>query len=333
MDSDSADPAQKEVSEKKEAAPKKKTEEELAQEQKERDLAFDSAQIKKARAHDRVGVFGNVLIGFGKAPEPGAAALRTTGKTTAATLMVGGHYELSPELSVGLRIPFTLGSERQTNGIYQSSQVLGAPELLAEYRVTLSPFTRLPLLFGLGIPVAQGNYDTPAGQRSARMNDFADAASGYRDPELFAPKRLPIVLGVGIEYERKALNLHAATKFVTGVKAGAKAWPKGDPVGAYEVKSVSFRNVTSAGIGYQFLEKPNLYGAVDSWFATSAINPVEFESFANAIKPTRFQVVFEPRLGAHFGKISPSVGYIFPIGGRLADTSVSGLELHCDVAF
>jgi len=38
-------------------------------------------------------------------------------------------------------------------------------------------------------------------------------------------------------------------------------------------------------------------------------------------------------VGAHLGKISPSVGYIFPIGGRLADSSVSGLELHCDVAF
>ncbi|MES1174584.1 MAG: hypothetical protein ABUL62_09650 [Myxococcales bacterium] len=333
MDSGEADPTEKEVSEKKEATVKKKTDEELEQEQKERELALDTKQIKAAREHDRVGVFGNVLIGFGKAPEPGPAAQKYTGKTTAATFMVGGHYELSPELSIGLRIPFTAGSERQVDGLNQSSQVLGTPELIAEYRVALSPFTRLPISFGLGVPVAQGNYDTPTGQRSARMNDFADAASGYRDPELFAPKRLPIVVGVGIEYERKALNVHAATKFVAGVKAGAKAWPPGDPVGNYDVKSVSFRNVTSAGIAYQFLEKPKLYGALDSWFATSAINPVEFESFDNAKKPTRFQVVFEPRIGARFGKISPSVGYIFPIGGRLADSSISGLELHCDVAF
>ena len=52
-----------------------------------------------------------------------------------------------------------------------------------------------------------------------------------------------------------------------------------------------------------------------------------------ATPPTRLQVVFEPRLGARFGKVSPSIGYIFPIGGRLADSSTSGLELHCDFAF
>ena len=104
-------------------------------------------------------------------------------------------------------------------------------------------------------------------------------------------------------------------------------------VGSYELKAVSFRNVTSGGIAYRVLEKPQLYGALDSWFATSAINPIEFESFDHAKKPTRFQLVFEPRVGARFGKISPSVGYIFPIGGRLADSSISGLELHCDVAF
>jgi hypothetical protein len=330
---DSGDPTEKEVSEKKVAAAKKKTDEELEEEQKERELALDTAQVKEARAHERVGLFGNVLIGFGKAPEPGPAAEKYTGKTTAATFMVGGHYELSSEFSIGLRIPFTVGSERQTDGLNQNSAVLGAPELMGEYRVTLSPFARLPIFFGLGVPIAQGNYDTETGRRSARMNDFADAASGYRDPELFAPRRLPIIVGVGIEYERKALNVHAATKFVAGVKAGAKAWPKGDPVGDYDVKSVSFRNVTSAGVAYQFLERPKLYGALDSWFATSAINPVEFESFDNAKKPTRFQVAFEPRVGARLGNISPSIGYIFPIGGRLADSSVSGLELHCDVAF
>ena len=331
---DSGDPVEKEVSEPTAATPKKKTDEELEEEQRQRDWKFDAVQVAKSRARDKVGVFGNVVIGFGKAPEPGPAATRTTGKTTAATFMAGVRYDVSPDFTVGLRLPFTVGSERQlSTGLTQSSSVLGTPELLGEYRVTLSPFTILPIFFGLGIPVAQGNYDTLDGQRAARMNDFADAASGYRDPELFAPHRLPVKVGIGIEYERKALNAHASTKLVAGVKAGAKDWAPRDPIGSYDVKGVSLRSVTAAGIAYQVIDKPKLYIAADSWFAVSAINPVEFESFDHAEKPTRFQVVFEPRIGARFGKISPSVGYIFPIGGRLADTTVSGLELHCDVAF
>ncbi|MEO6602918.1 MAG: hypothetical protein ABIQ16_23740 [Polyangiaceae bacterium] len=330
---DSGDPVAQEVSEPTAATPKKMTDEEIERAQNDREFRLDVARVKKTRERDKVGLFANVLIGFGQAPEPGEGADKTTGKTTAATIILGGRYDVSPDFTLGLRLPYTVGRERQVDGLYQSGQVLGTPELMAEYRVTLSAFTRLPLLFGLGIPVAQGNYDSTDHLRLSRLNDFADAASGYRDPELFAPKRLPIIVGVGIDYERKALNVHAATKFVFGVNTGGKERAQNNPVGSFDLKSVSFRNVTAAGIAYQFLDKPWLYGALDSWMAISAINPIEFESFDHAKKPTRFQMVFEPRVGARFGKVSPSVGYIFPIGGRLADTSVSGLELHCDVAF
>jgi hypothetical protein len=326
---DSNDPAQQELSEKKAAEVKPETEEE----QKQAEARVDAAEVTKTRARDNVGVFGNVLFGFGKAPEPGPAANITTGQTTSATFMVGGHYDLSPEFTLALRLPWTVGSARQIDGSHATSTALGTPELLAEYRVTLSPFTRLPLFVGLGVPVAQGNYDTADSVRQTQLNDVADAASGYRDPELFGPKRLPIIVGGGIDYERKALSLHAATKFVAGVKVGGKLGNSRDASGVYELKSVSFRNVTAGGIAYRVLEKPQLFVALDSWFAISAINPVEYESDQGAAKPTRFQMVFEPRVGARFGKITPSVGYIFPIGGRLADSSVSGLELHCDVAF
>ena len=326
---DSNDPTAQEVSEKKQAAPKPETEEELAA----KEARADAAKVKKSRARDKTSVFGNVLIGFGRAPEPGPGADKVTGKTTSATFMVGGHYDLSPMFTVGLRLPWTIGSVRQLDGSNASTQALGAPELMGEYRVELSPFTRLPIFFGLGIPIAQGNQDgAPSNLQRAYLNDVADAASGYRDPELFGWKRLPIIAGVGIDYERKALNLHAATKFVAGVNAGGKSTVTYQ-AGTIELKSIAFRNVTSAGIAYQFLAKPELFGALDSWFAYNAVSPIEYTSNEGAVPPTRFQVVFEPRVGARFGKISPSLGYVFPIGGRLADTSASGLELHCDVAF
>jgi hypothetical protein len=209
---------------------------------------------------------------------------------------------------------------------------------MGEYRVTLSPRTLLPIDFGLGIPIAQGDYNQTTGEgayRQAVVNDFADAASGYRDGELFGPKRLPLIAGVGIDYQRDALNLHAATKFVAGVKVGGTLDFGTDTQalgGTFALKAVTFRNVTSAGVAYQFLDKPNLFGALDSWIATNAVNNVEYTSATGATAPSRIQVVFEPRVGGRFGKVSPSLGYIFPIGGRLADSHTSGLELHCDIA-
>jgi len=329
MDQD--DPAAKEQSEKKIAEAKPETDEEIAA----REAKADAEQVKKSRARDKFGLYANLLVGFGKAPIPGPGADETTGNTTSGTFMAGGYYDLSPEFTLGARLPWTVGSQRQLDGDQATVTALGSLQLMGEYRVALSPFSRLPIFFGIGLPTAQGNYNTDAGRQQTYLNMMADAASGYRDPELFGTKRLPLIVGVGIDYQRRALSVRAATKFVFGVKVGGELGTTLDPSGAgtYELKSVAIRNVTSAGIAYQFLDKPKLYAALDSWIAYSAINAWEFNSTAGATPPTRFQVAFEPRIGARFGKISPSIGYIFPIGGRLADAPATGLELHCDFAF
>jgi len=328
---DSADPAAKELSEKKAAEVKPETVAELEQKR----TAADAAEVAKKRTRSQTGAFGNVLIGFGQAPVPGPDADETTGRTTSATFMAGGYYDLSPEFTLSARLPWTVGSARQFNGDRVSVQALGALQVMGEYRMTLSPFTRLPIFFGLALPTAQGGYSDTSGVRQMQLNAMADAASGYRDPELFGPKRLPLIFGVGLDYQRKALSLRAATKFVLGAKVAGELRTTQDPTGAgtYELKSVTFRNVTSGGLAYELLDNPKLYGALDSWVAYSAVDAVEFKSASGASGPTRFQVVFEPRVGAHFAKFSPSIGYIFPIGGRLADSSSTGLELHCDVAF
>jgi len=328
---DQSDPVAKEQSEVKAAAPKPETDAELAQ----KEAQADAAAAQKRRERSKMGMFGNVLVGFGKAPLPGPSADETTGQTTSGTFMVGGYYDLSPEFTLGARLPWTVGSARQFNGDQATVQALGTLELMGEYRLTVSRFARLPIFFGLGLPTAQGNYNEASSVRQMELNAMADAASGYRDPELFEPKRLPLIAGVGFDYQRKALSVRAATKFVLGIKVGGELASTQDPTGAgtYELKTVTFRNVTSAGISYDFLQRPYLFGAFDTWLAYSAVNAVEFKSFLGAAPPTRLQVVFEPRVGARFGKISPSIGYIFPIGGRLADSAASGLELHCDFAF
>ncbi|MEI9941428.1 MAG: hypothetical protein WDO69_29770 [Pseudomonadota bacterium] len=326
------DPVEKEQSEAKTPKVVPPTDAEIAEQERK----ADAVEAKKSRERDKFGLFANVLVGFGKAPIPGPTADETTGKTTSGTFMIGGYYDLSPEFTLGARLPWTVGTQRQPDGDNATVTALGALELMGEYRVTLSPFSRLPIFFGVGLPTAQGNYDETSSLQKTYLNMMADAASGYRDPELFGPKRLPLIAGIGIDYQRKALSLRAATKFVFGLKVGGDLGNNvQDPTGAgtFELKSVTFRNVTSAGVAYQFLDRPKLFGALDSWLAYNAINAWEFNSTAGATRPTRFQVVFEPRIGARFGKIAPSIGYIFPIGGRLADAPATGLELHCDFGF
>lgn len=298
----------------------------------------EPAAVVKARPRDKIAVFGNILIGFGRPPQPGVTPDTDAqeGKGTSFTFMAGGHYDVSPAFTVGLRVPWTTSTQRQYDGISASAQALGAPELMGEYRVPLGTLTRLPIDFGVGIPIAQGNYDKVNGIaqfRQVLVNDLADAASGYRDGELFSPRRVPVIVGVGIEYERQALTLHAGTKFVIGVNAGGKLVAPPDSFGTLNLKSVTFRDVTSGGIAYEVLDKPKLNIGLESWLAYNAINAVEYTYNGDTTKPTRFQFMLEPRLGARFGKISPSLGYVFPIGGRLADTKTTGLELHCDVAF
>jgi hypothetical protein len=339
---DSNDPADKETADDGPFAPKHKSEETEAKEKdKKVEEASEPKEVVKRGPRDKFGIFGNVVIGFGKPAEPGLSQGvdgDVNNKGTSFTFMVGGHYDVSPAFTLGLRIPWTTASERQFDGSDASSQALGTPELMGEYRVVLSPRTNLPIDFGVGIPVAQGNYDRVNGQpqyRQTLVNDFADAASGFRDGELFGPKRLPLIFGVGIDYEHKEWNLRAATKFVAGIKVGG-ALDYGtidQGFGTYQLKPVTFRNVTSAGVAYRFLGKPALALALDTWFVTNAVNAVEFTSNAGAGGPSRVQVVAEPRFVARFGKISPSLGYIFPLGGRLADNHTTGLELHCDVAF
>jgi hypothetical protein len=325
------DPTSTEQSEKKAPKVEPPTEEEIAAAQ----AKADAAETKKRRERAKFGLFADVLVGFGSAPLPGTGADKTTVKTTSGTFMAGGYYDLSPQFTVGARVPFTVGSQRQNDGGNATVTALGTFELMGEYRVPLSAFTLLPISFGLGLPTAQGNYDylDESGIQKTMLNTMADAASGYRDGELFGPHRMPLVVGVGIDYQRKALSLRAATKLVAGIKVGGELAHVDDTYSTYELKPLSLRSVTSGGISYEFLPRPRVFGALDAWLAYNPIHALEFESKMGATPPTRFQFVFEPRIGAHFGKISPSIGYIFPIGGRLADAGTSGLHLRCDFAF
>jgi hypothetical protein len=300
--------------------------------------AKSSRSADKGRARDKLQVFGQLLIGFGRAPlnkpdyEPGD-------KATVLGFQLGGRYDFSQAVSAGLRFPITTAMvKRNTDNL--TSTVLGSPELFGEYRLSLNRLTSIPILFGVGIPLAAGNPDATArtdttGRAQDYANRLADATSGWRDSELFQPKRLPIIVGGGIRHERKDWELHADLKFVllpalsTDVANPTDTEPP--MAGTYKLNGFALREVTTVGGTYNFLDSPLVYAGLDFSVIWTPIETLDFDTAGDDADPSSLQAVLEPKVGARFGVVAPSVGYIAPLGGRLGRADVGGVRLRLDI--
>jgi hypothetical protein len=327
------DPVENEKSDKPAFAPQKEGGDEPKPEPKN-DRAPD-----RGRTRDKIDVFGQIIIGFGRAPQnqPSYAA---GDKGTALGFLLGGRFDFTPTFSGGLRVPFTTATVKH-NGVNLSTSVMGAPELFGEYRLSLNRLSSVPIFFGVGIPVAQGNPDQTgtdtAGHQKNYVNQLADATSGWRDSELFQPKRLPIVVGAGLHHDRHDWEAHADAKFVLSPALSTKvADPSEDPPnpGTYKINSFAMREVTTLGGSYNFLDKPLIYAGLDLAIVWTPVQTFVFDAEGgNSSRPSAVQAVLEPRVGARFGKISPSIGYIAPLGGRLGDAGDGGVRLRVDALF
>jgi len=328
------DPTENEKSDKGPYAPHNEEGEEPAEEPKSKNAP------DPGRKRDKIAAFGQLVIGFGKLPgENPSYDDAPSGKGTALGLQLGGRYDVSPALSVGLRVPLTTASVKQSNGKNQSTTAFGAPELFGEYRLALSRLTRVPVRFGIGIPIAQGEPDQTSLDRPAlakdEVNRFADATTGWRDSELFQPKHLPIVLGAGIRHERRDWELHGDLKLVLLPALGTKVNRAQDPsnTGSYQLNAFALREVTTLGGSYNFLDEPLIYGGLDFSLVWTPLQTFEFTSTQNVTEPSSVQAILEPKIGARFGAVSPSVGYMAPLGGRLGHTGVGGVRLRVDAYF
>lgn len=288
------------------------------------------------RARDKIDAFAQFLLGFGKAPDnnpsyaPGADA-------TVFGFQLGGRYDISPAFSAGLRVPLTM-ARVDNNRVKTNKTAFGSPELFGEYRVALGRLTHIPITFGVGIPVAQGTPDRTNDDvelvAKGYVNALADATSGWRDSELFQPKVLPIIVGGGIRHERHDFELHADLKFVMMAALDAEvtdtmAMPA--DTGSFEINSFALREVTTLGGTYNILDKPLIYAGLDFALVWTPIETFEFVSSQDVTPPSSVQAVLEPRVGARFGKVAPSLGYIAPLGGRLGDGDIGGIRLRVDI--
>lgn len=291
----------------------------------------------EGRTRDKLDLFAQILIGFGKAPDnnpsysPGPQA-------TAIGFQIGGRYDITPQFSAGLRAALTTASVDSSAG-RTSTTAFGAPELLGEYRVSLDRLTTIPIGFGVAIPVAEGTSDRTNNDvnkvAKGYVNALGDATLGWRDSELFQPKYLPIVVSGGVRHERHDFELHGELKFVAMPALSTEVT---DPIevdvpdsGSYKLNSFALREVTTLGGTYNFLDKPLIYAGLDFALVWTPIETYEFESTQDVTPPSSVQAVLEPKVGARFGKVAPSVGYVAPLGGRLGGGDIGGVRLRVDV--
>lgn len=337
----SGDPAAKETSD---AGPYKPTGKTgaLAEEEEEKNKPAEVEEIVKAKPRDKALVFGDFVLGVGAAPWPGpaSAGYEKTPDAIEFGLIIGGSYDLSKTFTLALRVPWSTATvDVPSTGGSESTMAFGSPEIIAEYRHAFSELTKMPIQFGVGVPLAQGNPD-PSAERidtlPARVNMLADAASGWKDPELYWPKRIPLALSVGIRHEKKRLSLNAYTKLVAGINIGQELVNECTyaPCGAVDngklvLHGLALRSVTLAGL--RFDVSPKFWVGADTWLVYNAIDPIRFESTAKPLTP--LQWMLEPQVGLRFGKLRPSAGFIWPVVGRLTDTGIFGVRVHVDYAF
>jgi hypothetical protein len=295
--------------------------------------APEAEKKKPIKVRKTIGIFGEALIGFGKAPEPGPNNA-TTGGATSFGFLVGGHYDVTTEFRLMLRVPWTTATIKDSAGNDKSAAALGLPEIAARYRLTDPGSAEWAIRLAVGIPVAQGNPDvtnTDAGGREqARVQRVADAANGWHDPELYSPKRVPISPALLFTSRQDKLRLGAELKAIFLPKVGGSiAVPTAFAPGTVELNSFGFVALLGGSASYEVLEH-KLFLALAAW-ATYQSPPLANHP-SSATPPPPFQFVLEPKILAQFGRIVPSVGFVAPVGGQLGG-NIYGLRIHIDAVF
>lgn len=283
-----------------------------------------------------VNLGADVLVGVGRVPIPGPAGTYTNSASGVA-VAVGGTYDVGPKLSLGLVIPWATSGVHSPENPGASQNVLGAPQLLGQYRTRVARLTDLTAFIGIGLPLGGGDLDpTNSDTKKAEQGQaarFADGSWGYRYGEYFLPKTVPVVPGLRIAMYRGKLEAHGSTKISVAFNQGKVEIPNRDTEGKFEKRSVAFRSVTELGATYEIVEKGLFFAGLDAWMALMISEPIEFSSNIDAQGPSPVQLGVEPRVGTTLGPVTPTLGYLLPVGGRLGDSGIGTLHIAAAAAF
>ena len=271
---------------------------------------------------------------------------QTATKVTVVSILPAVTYRFGEVWTVGLRIPFSTGSSRGPIGSSDkyNQDALGNLEILVRPSFELTKRLHLPVQLAFLPPTAMGQYFVEANDTGnvarAIVNQAAAASRGWEENALFATKRVGIVPGLGLVYDRGAAHAAVSTKLELMVKAGGN-----EPQDA-NIKSVTTVNpgvgvhsvatnwVTAVSFFYDLFDG-KLAPGLRAWLAVNSA-PITDAT----IDYSGAQFVLEPDVTTKIplGKVvlHGGLGGIIPVGGHLgggAGASIGGLRLRLGLMF
>jgi len=333
---DSADPVDEETSDDGRFTPKGKTGKLKPKKKTKKEAEIVEVPRKK------INLFADILAIWGTPPEPDAQPIYDPSESvTGYGFVVGGTYDIDPSFSLGIRIPFSRADIDATRladiTLDGTSNALGNPDIMGEYRMKLSPGAYVPFEFGIAAPFAQGEPDPTSSNHpavaKAMVNRSMDAGTGWHDSELYYVGRVPLKIGVGYLQQRLTWNVYAKTKLIAAPKIRGAMEVEELPldnqsdVEKYEYNPVALRNITVAGAGWNPVA--GLWLDAEVWLGINIFD--ELDRVSQATPPSAFQFAVEPGLGYDFKFLKLNISYIKPLGGRLQD--IQGARLTAEMGF
>lgn len=229
------------------------------------------------------------------------------------TFITQAAYSPAPSLFCGLRVPVVEAFLEQPAGSVVEQTALGNIELSATWQRPLQAGLQGNLRFALGAP-SEGRLSPAAAHSANATLALGSALEGWRHPELFAPGRLPLTLGGGLDYHRTWFHAGVEGKlpFLVQVQAA-------DDRGEVDVHALAFAPSLTLHVAASPL--PWLSLTARGWVVWNAVWPAELAGH----EPARVQGVVQPQLGFLLGEHALlALDATLPLGGDLGGKVFSG---------
>jgi hypothetical protein len=275
----------------------------------------------------------DLVFGFGKTGNASAP-----NDVSTVSFIVGANYEFPSRWAVRLRVPFGTGKVTESGAAGYNAAAFGNVELALERVGMINPRTRLPVYLAIAIPTAGGDFfappSDPGREHGYQINAAAQASRGLEEDALFSSHRLGVVPGARLEYQRAAISAGGFAKLPVLIKVGGEDPPPVavDQVQPYKINSLVVEGVVGGYFRYAILDGKLDFG-LRSWITYVASDPISIE-LPGASNPSKLQLALEPQVRAAFGRVRAGLGFILPVGGRVAaDNSIDGVRLAAAYTF
>lgn len=278
-----------------------------------------SAQTLAAAAPQPALVALGSRAGHARSPFPAPLSGQASGWLY--SLMPYGHYDVSPSLRLGVRVPMVVANVTRPAGSIVEEVAWGNAELSLWWGQRLTAEIAWSLGLAAGAP-AKGSAIPTDEMFANKALALGSALAGWGQPELYAPGRVPLTPAGRVDVRRGIWQAGAELKLPLLVRAGS-----GGATRAVAVEPIGVATVATAHASASPWEWLSI--TVSGWVTW---HPV-WAARASTASLSRIQVVVQPRLmfrvaGRGFVALDSAV----PLGAELGG-AVYGLGLQGGMAF